>query len=80
MTGESRPVERSGGTLGGLTPVEIAEEQRWTHRIALASPTFPEESKRVIREYVAERRFALEEAGEHEASAHYATTLEEFPE
>ncbi|OVE78577.1 hypothetical protein BVY00_02445 [bacterium G20] len=80
MTGELRPIERDDGTLGDLTPLEIAEEQRWTHRIALASPTFPEESKQIIREHVAERHRALEEAGEHEAAAHYATTLEEHPE
>lgn len=80
MVGGLRPVERDDGTLGALTPLEIAEEQRWTHRIALASPTFPEEGKAAIREHVAEQHRTLEEAGEHEAAAHYAITLEEFPE
>jgi hypothetical protein len=51
--------------------IDIAREQSWTIRIALASPTIPGDVKSLLLETAATKRHRLEEAGEYEAAVYY---------
>ncbi|MBI2592489.1 hypothetical protein HYW36_03380 [Candidatus Saccharibacteria bacterium] len=74
-----KPVGQPGeGDVGYvLSPLDIAREQSGSIAIALASPTFPEEAKEIIRQDTAEKRDRLVEAGELEAADWYDAVLQD---